>query len=197
MSESEQPSRRPVQLAALRALVRSLRLQQSLEAETATRVVLLWHEEVFGAYKYFADSGALAMISPSRDGRLAGMLAQAMNIDVVAASSNKQPLAGMRALLRLAPKYRFVLFAADGPRGPRQQLNPGGIWLARRLQVPIMTVRFGLNGVRLGSWDKMIIPYPFSAVKLQTAEPELVRPDADLDASLGRYQQRMQQLQCQ
>ena len=184
-------------LAVLRTLVRSLRLSQRAESGAATRVVLLWHEEVFGAYKYFANSGALAMISPSRDGRLAGMLAQAMNIDVVAASSNKQPLAGMRALLRLAPQYRFVLFAADGPRGPRQRLNPGGIWLARRLQVPIMTVRFGLSGVRLSSWDKMVIPYPFSAVKLRVSDPELVAANADLDTSLERYQQRMQQLQCQ
>ena len=184
-------------LAVLRTLVRSLRLSQRAESSAATRVVLLWHEEVFGAYKYFANSNALAMISPSRDGRLAGMLAQAMNIDVVAASSNKQPLAGMRALLRLAPQYRFVLFAADGPRGPRQRLNPGGIWLARRLQVPIMTVRFGLSGVRLSSWDKMVIPYPLSAVKLRISDPELVAANADLDTSLERYQQRMQQLQCQ
>ena len=181
-------------LVTLSLLVKSLRLRQPAPEHSQTCVVFFWHEEVFGAYKYFAGTQALAMVSPSRDGRLAKALCQAMSIDVVSASSNEKPISGLRTLVRKASDYRFILFAADGPRGPRQQINPGAIWLARKLQLPLVAMRFGLSGRRLSSWDRMLIPYPLSKVHPRSSTPELLSGN-DTQATIALYQQRMQQLQ--
>ena len=174
-------------------LVSSLRLEARAAPRTAPCMVVLWHEEIFAAYKYFANARAVAMVSPSGDGRLAGWLCAAMGIDVVYASSNKNPMLGLLKLLRSAADYQYVLFAADGPRGPRQQLKPGVLWLARQLRYPLLTARFGMSGWRLSSWDKMLVPIPCSRVRVCIAEHEAPATDADITKLKQIYQQHMQQ----
>jgi len=67
---------------------------------------------------------------------------------------------------------RSAAFAVDGPRGPREIVKPGAIYLAQksgRAIVPIVTV--SRRKWNLGIWDRHEIPHPFTKVIATMAEP--------------------------
>ncbi len=62
--------------------------------------------------------------------------------------------------------------ALDGPRGPRRSVQPGALWLARHLELPLLPVAVRAErAFRLGTWDQSLIPLPFSRVHVWIGEP--------------------------
>src|SRR5207245_1709812 len=56
-----------------------------------------------------------------------------------------------------------LIVTPDGPRGPRRRLAEGSIFLASRLQMPIVCLGFAFERPwRQKSWDRFAIPPPFS-----------------------------------
>ena len=54
----------------------------------------------------------------------------------------------------------------DGSRGPIYEAKPGAILLARITKSPICLLSFKYSGHwALRSWDRFVIPFPFSRVK--------------------------------
>ena len=48
-----------------------------------------------------------------------------------------------------------------GPKGPAERVQPGAVWLARLCERPLLPVAFACRPcVRVGSWDRMIVPKP-------------------------------------
>lgn len=76
-----------------------------------------------------------------------------------------------------------VAFTIDGPRGPRYVAKPGPVSLAQISQCQI--VCFYVAAERawvLNTWDRMLIPKPFSRVYTHAGRPIVV----PLDASEGQ-----------
>ena len=66
----------------------------------------------------------------------------------------------MENLIRQGHKGGLV---ADAPRGPRFVSKPGIIYLAKRTGIPIIPVIWSADRFwKLQSWDRTIIPKPFS-----------------------------------
>ena len=65
-----------------------------------------------------------------------------------------------------------VAVTPDGPRGPRERVQPGAVAAAQHAGVPIVAV-----GARtasawyLNSWDRMCIPKPFARIDVEYAAP--------------------------
>ncbi len=59
-----------------------------------------------------------------------------------------------------------LILTPDGPRGPRRHLAEGAIYLASRLQMPIVCMGFGFDRPwRQNSWDRFALPRPFSRAR--------------------------------
>src|SRR4029077_15931043 len=73
--------------------------------------------------------------------------------------------------LSLTPDPRLLtpgslIVTPDGPRGPRRRLAEGAIFLASRLQMPIVCMGFAFDHPwRQKSWDRFAIPRPFSRAR--------------------------------
>ena len=157
-------------------------------------VMLIWHEEILPAMRFFAHRNAMAMVSPSRDGQQMAWLLSRQSIAAVYASTYQHTFTGTRKMLRLASQYKICIFAADGPRGPRQQIHPGGIWLASRLGYPLYACRFHYPGWRLNSWDHAHIPYPFAKVTITLSSPQRIAPRPNLEILCKQWEDTMHQL---
>ena len=60
----------------------------------------------------------------------------------------------------------------DGPRGPARKLQEGVITLGQLSQYPILPVSFSASrAIRLKSWDRFMIPIPFSRAAFVYGEP--------------------------
>jgi len=60
-----------------------------------------------------------------------------------------------------------ICVTPDGPRGPRYQLSPGLIKLAQMTGSPVMAVHihFG-SAFRFKTWDRFVLPLPFSKLTI-------------------------------
>src|SRR5262249_48313310 len=62
--------------------------------------------------------------------------------------------------------HSSLIVTPDGPRGPRRRLAEGAIFLASRLQMPIVCMGFAFERPwRQKSWDRFAIPRPFSRAR--------------------------------
>jgi lysophospholipid acyltransferase (LPLAT)-like uncharacterized protein len=95
----------------------------------------------------------------------------------------------MRELLRKARAGYDLAFTPDGPRGPAGEVQPGVIAAAAATGFPILPVALAASRCRrLASWDRFVLPMPFSAVHFVYGEPLAVgrkQPIVPAAAELG------------
>ncbi len=136
-------------------------------------VLALWHGRVIGSIMDNYDCGGVTMASRSSDGAIAAGIVEQLGLIAARGSSSK---GGREALSEMEDRIRggvpFGALTVDGPRGPWRQVKPGVIALARRLEVPLIPITFSCRHTWvLRSWDRMVLPKPFSRVVVDHGEP--------------------------
>ncbi len=110
------------------------------------------------------------MISQNADGSLIAAVIARFGIGAIRGSSrdpvkrrDKGGVQALRAGLDALDRRRAVLvLTPDGPRGPAMVAAPGVAELAIRAQVPVLPMAFAARpAIRLGSWDRFLVPLPF------------------------------------
>jgi len=111
--------------------------------------------------------------SLSRDGEIAARTARAFGLRVARGSVGGGGLAGLKTLHRMLRKESVsVLAVADGSRGPICQAQAGVIVLAQTAKAPLVPLSYvAARCWRLRSWDRMIVPKPFSRIAVAIGEP--------------------------
>jgi hypothetical protein len=96
---------------------------------------------------------------------------------------------------------QHLTITPDGPRGPRRQLAQGPIYLASRLQLPLVVMGFGYDRPwRANSWDRFAMPRPFSRGRAILGPPLMLPRDLDRDgieACRVRAEQLLNDLTCE
>jgi len=132
-------------------------------------VCVCWHGELLmspQAYrKIHKKHPASAIISSHFDGSLIASTLNMLKIRPLRGSTKK----GARQVLLQAFKSiksgEEVLITPDGPRGPRHSMSDGAIGIALKSKLPIFVMNYTAEKYwQLKSWDKFVIPKPFSKV---------------------------------
>ena len=162
----------------------------------------LWHNRLllfpFVLRRFFFNRHGAALISASRDGELLADAIKRFDYDVVRGSSSRL---GARAILQLSEMIASghdVVITRDGPRGPAYELGPGIIFLAQKSGAAVLPVNMEYSSCwRIKSWDRFIIPRPFSKVRVIIGQPYRVKStstDAEFEAERVRLQNAMMAL---
>ncbi len=138
---------------------------------TENYIGALWHNRllVFPLVlrRFLPNRHGAALISASRDGDLLADAIHRFGYEVVRGSSSRL---GARAILQLTEVLasgRDVVITPDGPRGPAYELGPGIIFLAQKSGAAVLPMNLEFSHCwRLGSWDRFIVPRPFSKVRV-------------------------------
>ena len=132
-------------------------------------VCVCWHGELLmspQAYrKIHKKHPASAIISSHFDGSLIASTLKMLGIRSLRGSSRN----GARQVLLQAFKSiksgEEVLITPDGPRGPRHHMSDGAIGIALKSKLPIFVMNYRAEKYwQLKSWDKFVIPKPFTKV---------------------------------
>jgi lysophospholipid acyltransferase (LPLAT)-like uncharacterized protein len=68
----------------------------------------------------------------------------------------------------------------DGPRGPHALVHGGAAFLAKVTGCPLLPTTFAVaHGLQAPSWDRMLVPLPFTRGSYQVGAPLYVAADAD------------------
>jgi lysophospholipid acyltransferase (LPLAT)-like uncharacterized protein len=114
------------------------------------------------------------MNSPHRDGQIVSRALERFGIRCTEGSSSRGAVAGTLHLARALRRGVSIALAADGPRGPAGVAKPGAMELASISGTPVYPLAISASrSVRLGSWDRLMIPLPGSRVVCVVGEPLL------------------------
>jgi lysophospholipid acyltransferase (LPLAT)-like uncharacterized protein len=128
-------------------------------------IFVLWHQRLIMApYLFDTSLGRIcALTSAARAGRLAGQILVRLGFETIPMSSHKRHVALSREVLRRTKEGCSIGIAADGPRGPARISSGVPITWARMTGCRVFTVAFAERRVlKLPTWDKQMLPLPFS-----------------------------------
>ncbi|MEI6079575.1 MAG: lysophospholipid acyltransferase family protein [bacterium] len=133
-------------------------------------IVAHFHQDELVLVKTRINSSFFVMTSTSTDGEMMTRFLSLLGYHCVRGSSTR---GGSKALVEMihtlkTSNYNAVL-AVDGPRGPIYKVKKGALILAKQTGFPILPVgvevsrAFHINS----SWNKVIVPKPFSKVTIK------------------------------
>jgi lysophospholipid acyltransferase (LPLAT)-like uncharacterized protein len=140
-----------------------------------------WHQQFFAAIRHFQTYRCHKpglMISQSKDGEIIASVALRTGWDPVRGSSSRGGLTAMRHLIDKLRQTRLAAHVVDGPRGPAGVIKNGLIRIAQAADAVI--VPFYVSADRawyFKSWDRFMLPKPFSRVRLRF--DDMIRLSAD------------------
>lgn len=169
-----------------------------IQAASENRCILmLWHNRIAVLPEVLLKMDSpftyCAFVSQSRDGEILALLANSYKQGRalrVPHDARHQALSKMISLLR--EKGEVMLVTPDGPRGPRYQVKPGIVLAAKEAPAYIVPFTWSTNRFwQLRTWDKLILPKPFSRIYVIFGEPILVPKDTN--QTLEEHAQVLQQ----
>lgn len=166
-----------------RILFRSVRLTVTGQTPPAGSVLGLYHQQFALITPWTRACGLMkkpfsVLVSDHRDGEYLARIIQNLGGSTVRGDSRRRPVAGLRAILQVGKEGHTLVFAMDGPVGPRGVIKTGVVAAALMLQKPVRLVFASAHKPLVFSkaWDRFFIPLPFRRAYLHIAEPWF--PDA-------------------
>jgi lysophospholipid acyltransferase (LPLAT)-like uncharacterized protein len=155
-------------------------------------ILAFWHRHLLLMPYAYRGKRISVLVSQSQDGELIARTVARLGIDSSRGSSSRGGMAGMRTLLRKAAGGWDIAFTPDGPRGPLREVQPGVILAAAATGLPIQPVALAASRAkRLRSWDRFLIPLPFSTVHFIYGEPLRVERRGDQEQAAAELKRRL------
>ena len=123
-----------------------------------------------------------AIVSASRDGGLLARVLELFDVEPVRGSSSRRGPQALRELTSWGERGLDLAITPDGPRGPCYVVQEGVVAIAQLTGLPIVPASFELQWkYRLKTWDKFLLPVPFSRCIVHLGE--VIRVPRDLPES--------------
>ena len=154
-------------------------------------VYAFWHRSLLACAYRFRGLGIAILISRSFDGELIARTVERLGFVAVRGSSSRGGSAGLRGMAQAYADGRRCAITADGPRGPVFRAKPGTAQLAELVGAPWVGAFYALPARAwvLKSWDRFLIPMPFSRVVMTwpaRVEPKQEEIQQALDEAVQR-----------
>jgi lysophospholipid acyltransferase (LPLAT)-like uncharacterized protein len=134
-------------------------------------IFCFWHQCVLPCAIYYRTTGATILISRSFDGELITRILGLFGFHAVRGSSSRGAREGLLGLKQVIDRGRPAIFTADGPRGPIYQTKMGPIKLAQMTGARIGAFHLEPEHAWVvGSWDRFLIPKPFTRICVSWAQ---------------------------
>ena len=168
----------------LRKKILNPEIEQEIRDKPGKSINTFWHSHQFYLFYHFRGLNTFhLLVSPSKDGDLLTNVGRLFGYKVIRGSSFKRTLPGTRECIDALKQDAKIVVIADGSRGPYHQAQAGTVQLSRITGAPIYTLTYDAQPkYRLSSWDRFILPFPFSKVTLNYGLPMAVPSDADKEA---------------
>jgi len=175
----------------IRALGATLRYEEIGEPGThaddnpQTRVYCMWHRSLLSVAYHFRKRKIAILISPSFDGELIARTIRSVGYTPVRGSSSRGGAVGLLGMQRVLDatdesRCNYAAFTSDGPRGPLYRAKPGGVKLAQQTGGGVgIFYAAPVRAWELRSWDRFLIPKPFSTIVVGWHKPVPVSTEDD------------------
>lgn len=148
-------------------------------ANLKTIVFAMWHDRLaFGPGIFKANKNTAALVSPHSDGKLISSIITNFDFEIIEGSSNKNPRVAIKGIIQKLSLGSNVVITPDGPRGPRHKVKGSTTNLARKYGKSLIPIACSCtNFALLKSWDRLVMPLPFSKIIVLIGEPIALSDD--------------------
>jgi len=150
-----------------------------LRKEKKSVIYAFWHGRMLIFAYTHRRQRVHVLISQHRDGEYIARIIHRLGFVSVRGSTTR---GGPKAIFEICEKTTSgfdVAISPDGPKGPGFQVHPGILYVAQRSQMPILPItNSAQRRWNLSSWDKFLIPQPFSKTVIMLGNPMYVPVEA-------------------
>jgi hypothetical protein len=158
-------------------------------------LICAWHQQFFAAIRHFRHYRRYEpgiMISRSGDGELIAGVARRTGWHPVRGSSSRGGKEAMHHVIEGLKHTRLAGHIVDGPRGPAGEVKAGVIRMAHATNAVIVPFYVSADKAwYFNSWDRFMLPKPFSRVVLRFGDMINLAPPGQR----GTFEQQRAQLQ--
>ena len=155
-------------------------------------IYCFWHRAMIPSAYHFRNMQIGIMISRSFDGECIARIVEKLGFRPVRGSSSRGGAGALMAMRQELESGHPAVFTADGPRGPLYVAKPGAVALAKKSGYKICCFHVAVERAwLLKSWDRMMVPKPFSRASFYITSPIAVPPDAT-DEEMEGWRQQVQ-----
>jgi lysophospholipid acyltransferase (LPLAT)-like uncharacterized protein len=141
-----------------------------------------WHGRLLMMPFAYKGKNLSFLVSPHRDGQIVGRALKRFGFRPILGSTHRRGFSGFREMVKAQRDGSDIAVVPDGPRGPRCHAQVGVIELAKLTERPVIPFTFSASRKKiLNTWDRFLIPYPFSRGVFVWGEPIHVDPKGDRD----------------
>lgn len=141
-------------------------------------IMAVWHGELILPPFYYAyvlrggKPNLHIMISEHKDGEYIARTMKYIGLNAVRGSSTR---GGAKALMLAIKKMKEgsdLAITPDGPKGPRHVVADGIVAIAQKQECKIIALSLEASRFwQFNSWDRFILPKPFSRITFYASEP--------------------------
>jgi hypothetical protein len=157
-------------------------IQRSFLEKDIPYIGAFWHDRLLMMPFGYEGKKLGFLVSPHRDGQIVGRALKRFGLNPIFGSSSRGGASAIKEMVRAIQNGSDMAIVPDGPRGPRHRLQLGVIELARRTGNPILPLTFSASKKKIfKTWDRFLLPYPFSKGVFVWGEPIYVDRDGERD----------------
>lgn len=141
-------------------------------------IYVLWHQRGLTFAYTHRKSGVRILTSKHSDGDLIAGIVDRLGLQSVRGSSTRGGVQAMRELLNDLGSGHDYAFTPDGPRGPLHVFQSGALYFASHSGLPLVPATVSYRRAwKLPTWDRFVIPWPFTEAVLRFGRPIDVPPE--------------------
>ncbi len=161
-------------------------------------VFVFWHGQMLPLVHAHRGEGIVVLVSEHDDGEYITRVIRRHGFGTVRGSSTRGATQGLKGLIREAKAGRDLALTPDGPKGPAGEFKAGALAVAQLTGLPVVPLAVSATSAwHFSSWDRFMVPRPFSRVRIIYGEPRWVPRGAEraavdaMAAELGRELDRL------
>ena len=164
-------------------------------------IFTLWHGRMFVPIYVMRGKKICPMISLHSDGEMIARTVMKLGYQTVRGSSTRGGKQAFHDLVNKVKQGTVGAMIPDGPTGPVHKLKPGTLFIAQQAGAYLLPMTFSAQKNKVfKSWDKFLLPMPFSKVLVLYGKPIQVPERAssrDLVNIKNDFEQQMNLLERQ
>ena len=173
--------------------IENIEIPEKFIAENKTFITCFWHGRLMMmSYAWSYAPSFHMLISSHADGQLIAKTIARLGFVPLEGSTKHGGSGALRTMVRILKDGGYVGITPDGPRGPRMRASNGAIALAKLAGVPILPLSYSVRSWKMfSSWDRFVLPSPFSKGVFVWGEPIEISERAD-DTALETARQQLE-----
>jgi lysophospholipid acyltransferase (LPLAT)-like uncharacterized protein len=163
-------------------------------------ILMVWHKRLLLVASILSQCTPelryAAFISKNRDAETLAILANSYKNGRALRVPHDGRHAALKSMIEVLRKGdEIVIITPDGPKGPIYKVKPGIVTAAKASSASIVPFSWQADRYwEFNTWDKLVIPKPFSTISVSFGDPILLERQEELTSCQTRLEEAMKTL---